>query len=260
LPAGTCPNARTSCWRSSWPACCSGRSGGARNRHTPEGGPPPPPRREIRTTPGKGTGAPPGVASNPPGGNTTPLPPPPASPLRSPPVRLSAYLIEEPPARARQIPEPSFTLGKTDAWAFLAALLSWVTVRSLLPSERVMAYPAMVLTAVWFGSARAAKRPEWPITLSKLVAWFSLGVLLSAVTALSLLPWASDRGMLGLALRWVGAFVTSFGLVDPTPRWLLLTLHFLLFAPFGAGLVGHAVASIVPWGWSPYPTALIAVG
>src|SRR5262249_37987034 len=27
----------------------------------------------------------------------------------------------------------------------------------------------------------------------------------------------------------------------------------------GIGLLGHAVASLVPWGWSPYPAALITV-
>jgi hypothetical protein len=113
-------------------------------------------------------------------------------------------------------------------------------------------------------SATVSQRLEPVIGIGKRAGWFLLGLLASMVIVLTLLPWTPGGVLLAIAVVFgTGAFVTLFDLLMPEdpPDWLETMLFVLFVAPVvgGTGLLGHAVASVVPWGWSPYPAALISV-
>jgi HEAT repeat protein len=110
--------------------------------------------------------------------------------------------------------------------------------------------------------ATVDQKPELPLVLAKRAGWFTVGLVVSLGIALTVAPWTAGGALLaGSIVLGAGAFVTAFHLLaGGTGRdWPDVVVLVPVLAG-GVGLLGHAVAAVVPWGWSPYAAGLIGAG
>jgi hypothetical protein len=138
---------------------------------------------------------------------------------------------------------------------WLAVQLS-VRMRTRFPPDRC--YPLVAEKP----SAREELGRDAAAAVGLWAGWLALGFGIAAAGTFPLIPATTGGILLGGALflgaAAIGSLVASLSdwAKDDELPYSLVALPIVFVA---VGLLGHAAAAVLPWGWSPYPCTLIAV-